>query len=80
MTLEEAINASMYDTAKCELSCISYVVDGTEIPGKWSIECGRPGMPHTIICMVSSLQGTIKVASDLKLPTEGWEPVQESQA
>lgn len=77
MKLQEALNASPVDTAEIEIGSLTYVVDGSEGIGTYSVMSGVTGMPISDFQDVQSLDEAIAAVEKRGLPLDGWTPVEE---
>ena len=77
MTLQQAIKASEYDTAKAEYNGMYAVVDGSSLDRTFGISIGVRGMPASEYEQALSFLSAERYIKGKGLLDQDWEPVGE---
>jgi hypothetical protein len=80
MTLQEAINTSVYKSAITEYNGMYTNVDGSLLNGNFVVTTGVLGMPPTEHQEVSGIEQAVKAIQEKGLSGKSWEPVGESES
>lgn len=79
MTLEEALDASAYNSAITEYNILYTAIDGTLFDG-YDISTGEQGFPVREFRHVETRAELLETIKEMRLDGEDWEPVGEADS